>query len=167
MQLVDNMLGRNPNSRDEQLGATFDDNIHKLVQGAFGIVHLLRVRQGILEIVRNCHTLVLRALPPTCGINKSTPNGKDGSFKPAYMEEASCQSVRPSGAKRVSSSKGVSNTDLQLINDVLQHLWRISDATDHAQPTYNSVQLCCMPVKSKSEAFPHTRVRHSSCERST
>ena len=51
VELVDNLLGRNTDSRDKELGPRFDNDIGKFIQSAFGVV--MAVTSEFNSLVRN------------------------------------------------------------------------------------------------------------------
>lgn len=84
VELVDDSLWWDTDGGDEELGARLDNDIDELVELTLGVI----VAEGMLVIVvprygvdKGRTHLVLRALPPTCGRSKSTPNGAFLSFK--------------------------------------------------------------------------------------
>ena len=78
VEALDDMLGGNPDGRDEELGSAINDDAHEFVKFAFGVVVASGLDVSIgLDVVRSqdLTDLVFLALPPTCGINRSTPKG--------------------------------------------------------------------------------------------
>jgi hypothetical protein len=77
------MLGWDTDSRDEEFGARIDDDIDEFVELALGVI--VATRDTSISSVHPVDSLrayfVFRALPPTCGIKRSTPNGAFLSFR--------------------------------------------------------------------------------------
>jgi hypothetical protein len=79
VQLVDDRLGGHADGGHEQLGAGLDDDVNQLAQLALGVVVAGDVS---FDWDRGATSyLVRRALPPTCGSSRSTPNGALLSFR--------------------------------------------------------------------------------------
>jgi hypothetical protein len=81
VKLLDNFLGRNTDGGDEEFGTRVDDDVDQLVQLALGVVIAITCQYNIISRPTMITNLVLRALPPTWGSNKSIPNGAFLSFK--------------------------------------------------------------------------------------
>ena len=76
METLDDADWRDADGRDEEISTGFDDYVNELVQFAFRIVVAVGLTVSIGEIPSgNIAYLVFRALPPTWGIRRSTPNG--------------------------------------------------------------------------------------------
>jgi len=78
VEALDNMLWGNTDGGDEELGAAVDDDANEFVKFTFGIVVAKRSRvRVLLEVAKpqDSTNLVFLALPPTCGIKRSTPKG--------------------------------------------------------------------------------------------
>lgn len=79
------MWGRDTDCTDEKGSFLLDNNIEELIELPFLIVvlvaHVSNLNGSSDEGRRR--TFVLRALPPTCGMRRSTPKGALGSFKSA------------------------------------------------------------------------------------
>jgi hypothetical protein len=89
VELIDNSLGGNTDSRDEKASLFLDDNINELTELALGVVvaicrnitRLACANNGKSTSVIEGSYLVLRALPPTWGRSRSTPKGAFLSFR--------------------------------------------------------------------------------------
>ena len=84
VQPVDDMLGRDTDGGDEEFGSRFDDDIDELVELALGVIVAIQdtsISQCLVPCDWFCAHFVFRALPPTCGIKRSTPNGAFLSFR--------------------------------------------------------------------------------------
>ena len=87
MESVDDMLGWDTNSGDENSRTGVNDDVGQLIEFAFGIIVAiaLLVVCSLWELCESClsarHVIPLFAYfvfladPPTCGRSKSTPNG--------------------------------------------------------------------------------------------
>lgn len=81
VELVDDLLGGHADGGDEEAGAGVDDDVGELAELALGVVVAVgrvvseECHVACLCMCRNCPYLVFRALPPTCGRRRSTPNG--------------------------------------------------------------------------------------------
>jgi hypothetical protein len=83
VELLDNGLGGNTDSRDEQASLLGDDDIDELAELALGVVvavkkhvvSLMLIPKGRGSAIGQSSYLVLRALPPTWGRRRSTPKG--------------------------------------------------------------------------------------------
>ena len=83
MQFVDDGLGRHTNGANKKRRLLFNDDIDQLREMASGIIILAILKfQSQNQSKISKHTLVLRAFPPTAGINRSTPKGAFLSFNP-------------------------------------------------------------------------------------
>lgn len=88
MKFVHNVLGGDTNGTDEELGLLLNYDINEGMKLALCVVVLNSIRDmrmGVSYGKTIDLTLVLRALPPTWGRSKSTPNGASLSFKSALM----------------------------------------------------------------------------------
>ena len=95
VQLVDNILGRDTDSGDEEFGAGTDDDIDEFVEFALGVI--VAAQDNFVSLVHSvdspCAYFVFRALPPTCGIKRSTPNGAFLSFKKLLISAICSRSI--------------------------------------------------------------------------
>jgi hypothetical protein len=80
---VDDFAWRHADSRDEEARLLLDDDVDELGQVATGVIVLAKAwgSAGAPSSRTKPRTFVLRALPPTWGRSKSTPNGALGSLR--------------------------------------------------------------------------------------
>jgi hypothetical protein len=81
VELFDDFLGRNANGGDKELSTRVDDDIDELVQLALSVVVAVTCQYYTISRNSMITDLVLRALPPTWGSNRSIPNGAFLSVK--------------------------------------------------------------------------------------
>lgn len=72
MKLVDDPLRGNTDGTNKELGLLLDNNVDEIRELSLGVVILQERELGTRER-GEARTLVLRALPPTCGSRRSTP----------------------------------------------------------------------------------------------
>jgi hypothetical protein len=82
VEFLDDMLGWYTDSADEELSARVDDDVDELIEFALGVV--VASIESVMRAGNDgvwCSYLVLRALPPTWGSNRSIPKGAFWSSK--------------------------------------------------------------------------------------
>lgn len=86
VQLVDDLLWWDADGGDEELSAGVDDDVDQFAELALGVVvaasTTLVAAFPVLVLISSY--LVFRALPPTCGSSRSTPNGAFLSLRSAF-----------------------------------------------------------------------------------
>jgi hypothetical protein len=104
VQFLDGILGRYTDGAHKEGGLLLDDNLNELRELAFGVVVLKPHVSFINGCILQTPTLVLRALPPTWGIKRSTPKGRDLSTRPSLTAR-----ICTDGISVVRAPKGVCN----------------------------------------------------------
>lgn len=115
------------------------------------IILTKQVHSFIHSMTTKPRTFVLRALPPTCGKSKSTPNGALGSFRSFFRDLIYAMDLQI-----LLSTRELAGMPVVLVGGephlLSQDLWCVTDAPDHTQAA--RVRDCCGQLGTSRNVHP-------------